>query len=114
MLSRRGLLTAERRFRCTRALLFDGGGGSDSRFQTEAGKRLTQAFSRNEKEPAEEKNTSLRVNGQKMNRKSRKAKRLFPIAGTVWTTLAIAPVLVSKSALIPIRIKKTNKSILIF
>jgi len=101
MLSRRGLLTAERRFRCTRALLFDGG-GSDSRFQTEAGKRLTQAFSRNEKEPAEEKKTSLRVNGQKVNRKSRKAKRLFPIACTVWTTLPIAPVLVSKSALIPI------------
>jgi hypothetical protein len=63
MLSRRGLLTAGRRFRCTRALLFDGGGGSDSKFQTEAGKRLTQTFSRNEKEPAEEKNASLMVNG---------------------------------------------------
>jgi len=62
MLSRRGLLAAGRRFRCTRALLFDGG-GSDSGFQTEAGKRLTQTFSRNEKEPGEEKNTSLMVNG---------------------------------------------------
>jgi hypothetical protein len=62
MLSRRGLLAAGRRFRCTRALLFDGG-GSDSGLPAEAGKRLTQTFPRNEKEPAEAKSTSLMVNG---------------------------------------------------
>nr|DAF73016.1 MAG TPA: Protein of unknown function (DUF4014) [Caudoviricetes sp.] len=31
-----------------------------------------------------------------MNRKSRKTKRLFPIAFTVWTSLPIAPVLVGR------------------
>ena len=44
MLSRRGLLAAGGRFRCTRALLFDGGGGSESGLPAEVGKRLTQTF----------------------------------------------------------------------